>query len=205
MSITLGFKREGSLARKEVFEGPAGAYDVIGSSNSPKGCYTAVQPLFKNKNECSKSSPLPLSFDCVYQPAFVVESKNFLVFENFFYTSSALDVLSAVEKTAATSANAFPLLTNPKSFAAAATKICNTEWKSVQESYPKDTSPKDQMVKMCFSASYANAFLIDGLHMKEDKVLTVQKEVDGSEIEWALGAAYKEAADFLKKTNLRPN
>ena len=36
-----------------------------------------------------------------------------------------------------------------------------------------------------------------------DKVVTVQKDVDGSEIEWALGAAYKEAADFLKRTNLR--
>ena len=30
--------------------------------------------------------------------------------------------------------------------------------------------------------------------------------MDGSEIEWALGAGYKEIADFLKvKTNLRVN
>mmetsp|Transcript_27844 Transcript_27844/g.26676 ORF Transcript_27844/g.26676 Transcript_27844/m.26676 type:complete len:528 (-) Transcript_27844:358-1941(-) len=207
-----GYKREASTARKEVFEGPVGAIDITGSSNTPKACYTAVQPLFATKKECPKSSLLPLSFGCVYQPAFVTESKNFLVFENFFYTSSALGVVSASTPVVETKKSdskdavisAYPLLTNPKNFAAAATKICNTDWKTVQETYPLDTSPKDQMVKMCFSASYANAFLIDGLHMKEDKVLTVQKEVDGSEIEWALGAAYKEAADFLKRTNLRP-
>ena len=42
--------------------------------------------------------------------------------------------------------------------------------------------------------------------MSENKAITIQQEVDGSEIEWALGAGYKEIADFLKvKTNLRVN
>lgn len=35
--------------------------------------------------------------------------------------------------------------------------------------------------------------------------MALSEQVDGSEIEWALGAAYKEAADFLTlKSNLRP-
>lgn len=204
MAIT-GYKRASSSERKEVFEGPEGAINVLGSSNSSKACYTALKPLFTDVKVCKESSPAPYSFDCVYQPAFVTDSKNLLVFENFFYTSSALAVLPVqAKKSDATDKSAYPLLTNAKNFAASASKICNTEWSKVQETYPKDTSPKDQMVKMCFSSSYANAFLVDGLHMKEDKLLTVQKEVDGSEIEWALGAAYKEAADFLKRTNLRP-
>jgi len=42
--------------------------------------------------------------------------------------------------------------------------------------------------------SYAYAFLVDGLKLKRDKLITVQREVDESEIEWALGAAYKEIA-----------
>jgi hypothetical protein len=31
----------------------------------------------------------------------------------------------------------------------------------------------------------------------------VQQRVDGTEIEWALGAAYKEALDLMKLNNLR--
>ena len=43
-----------------------------------------------------------------------------------------------------------------------------------------------------------------GLGLNEKKAITIQQEVEGSEIEWALGAGYKEIADFLKvKTKRR--
>ena len=45
--------------------------------------------------------------------------------------------------------------------------------------------------------SYATSFLIDGLKLPLTKEITVQRNVDGSEIEWALGAVYKELEDFL--------
>ena len=58
-------------------------------------------------------------------------------------------------------------------------------------------------VTRCFSTSYAAKFLVNGLGLPSDKRLTIQKYVEDSEIEWALGAAYKEASDFLRKYNLR--
>jgi hypothetical protein len=113
--------------------------------------------------------------------------------------SSALGV-----KPVGGSATSFPLQTTPAEFQAAANKVCVLPWQTVQSSYPVDGQGKDVNTKLCFIASYANMFLTQGLGVRRDKVVTVQKDVDGSEIEWALGAAYKEAADFLKRTNLRP-
>ena len=56
---------------------------------------------------------------------------------------------------------------------------------------PKDKQGKDSNLRWCFSASYAASFLIDGIKLADSKAITVQKEVGDSEIEWALGAAYK--------------
>ena len=46
-------------------------------------------------------------------------------------------------------------------------------------------------------------FLLRGMSLEPTRSITVTKEVDGSEVEWALGAAYKEAAELLKRSNLR--
>lgn len=172
--------------------------EIVGASNKPNACLNAItHSLFISPKTCPEPIDLPHSFNCVNQPKFVTESKNILVFENFYYTSSALAVLS-VDKSAV-----FPLLTNPKNILVAAEEMCNTEWSEADKTYPKDSQPKDTNLKLCFGASYANAFLINGLGLREDKEIIIQKEVDGSEIEWALGAVYKELASFLKATNLR--
>ena len=39
----------------------------------------------------------PFTFNCVHQPAFVADSENFLVFENFYYVSSALGMGKATQ------------------------------------------------------------------------------------------------------------
>ena len=57
--------------------------------------------------------------------------------------------------------------------------------------------------KLCYGASYAYSFLVQGLGLSEDKSVTIQKFVDKSEIEWALGAAFKEIADLIRRNNLR--
>ena len=57
---------------------------------------------------------------------------------------------------------------------------------------------------MCFLSAFSYSFLVDGLGLDREKVVTIQQSVGSSDIEWALGAAYKEAAEFLKRTNLRP-
>ena len=61
------------------------------------------------------------------------------------------------------------------------------EWEKASSEYPRDSQPKDTTLKLCFSSSYAASFLNSGLGLSDDKVLTIQKEVQGSEIEWALG------------------
>ena len=193
--LILGFSREAAQTRREVYEGPDGAVTVSGNSNvAADACPLALAPLFINQQECSTTKVTPHSFNCVYQPAFVAESKNFLVFENFFYTSSALSVASAAPTTKIEKENSttspFPLLTSPKNFLTAATTICNTEWSTAQAEYPKDNQPRDTTLKLCFSSSYAATFLMKGLRLAEDKIVTVQKEVDGSEIEWALGECF---------------
>ncbi len=209
--LNAGFARPGTVARKETYEGPQGVYFNISGAADASICTTTVANVFSGGagKTCDKSHEGPFSFGCTYQPAFVAESKNFLLFENFFYMSSAIGV-KPVSAVAATPANAppvapaFPLITTPSHILDATSKICNTEWSAVQTVYPLDSQPKDVNTKMCFIGAYSYSFLTHGLGIPADKQVTIQREVGKSEIEWALGAAYKEAADFLKRTNLRP-
>lgn len=174
------------------------------------------------------SLALPQTFNCVHQPSFVAQSPNILAFENFFYMSSALAVPPAPARggihhhhaivsggngghhnTSTSTAvvvqpTTFPLETTPSLIRKTSDHFCALPYAAVDQAYPKDAQPKDVNGKMCFLSAFAYAFLVDGLKIPADKTITIQKEVDGSEIEWALGAAYKEAAGFLKRTNLRP-
>lgn len=203
-----GFIRPATEERQEPYQGPAGSYNVHGSSTD-KGstCETAMQSLFtpstemKSNENCEDDGPY--SFKCVYQPDFVKASKNFLVFENFFYIASAIGVKQASDIQSNEKA-AFPLVTTPKNFKTASEQVCAKSWSELESDYPLDKSCEKCNQKWCFGATYASLFLTNGIGMDENKKITIQKEVDGSEIEWALGAAYKEASDFLKRTNLRP-
>lgn len=223
-----GYQRSAADPVSEPYQGPAGLA-VVGNSDESIGyCPTVVAKIFKyfhHGNNAAQtatatptaepvcdlaSQPAPHSFGCVHQPDFVAQSANFLIFENFYYMASGINVQPAGGAPAAAGANGtspkavFPLRTTAANIKAAASKVCSADWSTVQATYPLDNQPKDVGLKMCFSGSYAYSFLVDGLKIDEHKILTIQKEVGASEIEWALGAAYKEAADLLKRTNLRP-
>lgn len=200
--LNVGYKRDASAKRKEVYEGPDTGTGVVGFSNG-RQCMPMLSKLFESKKTCDVQYTKPYSFDCVHQPAFVAASENFLVFENFYYVSSALGIGA---RDGSKSGTQYPLLTSPASFKGASDEICAVEWSQAQTTFPKDSQPKDTNIKLCFAASYAHQFLIKGLGLSEDKKVTIQREVEGSEIEWALGAAYKEVADFLvMKSSFRPN
>jgi len=211
--LNSGFSRPGTIARKEVYEGPQGVYfNISGSANTAEGyCSTSIIPIFTGdssttaaSNTCEKSGPH--SFGCVYQPDFVAASTNILLFENFYYVSSALGVkpYTATAAEQAASATAFPLVTTPANILEASNRYCSLEYNILGTTYPLDSQPKDVNTKMCFIGSYAYDFVTSGLKLAKDKVVTIQKDVGKSEIEWALGAAYKEGADFLLKKYLRP-
>lgn len=199
--LNKGYKRDAETARKEVYEGPDGSFSVVGGA-AQKQCMPLLDALFVTKDECDDEALLqPFSFNCIHQPEFVAKSENFLVFENFYYVSSALGIGA---KDGDKSGDQFPLITSPESFKTAAEDYCSTDWADAQESYPKDKQGKDTDTKLCFGASFSHQFLTKGLGLAEDKQITIQQEVDGSELEWALGAAYKEIADLLKvHPNLR--
>jgi hypothetical protein len=161
------------------------------------------------------TQPRPHSFNCVHQPDFVLQSSNILAFENFFYVASALGVQplgsgssSSIASNDSTSSSSqvavFPLQTTPLRLYESSKHFCSLDWSTIQQHYPRDAQPKDVNLKACFLGAYAYSFLVDGLKLPVHKPITIQKEVQGSEIEWALGAAYKEAAGFLKRSNLRP-
>jgi hypothetical protein len=65
---------------------------VVGSaSGKEKTCLNKLSLLFSNKtSNCPSMRNRPMSFNCVYQPKFVKQSMNFLVFENFYYVSSGI-------------------------------------------------------------------------------------------------------------------
>lgn len=188
-----GYSRDAGVKRKEVYEGPDGNIAVQGSSTKSNKCTSAVAKIF-NKDTGSCPGKGPYSFNCVSQPDFVRKSSNVLLFENFYYVSSALGLLPNGKKSAKIT---------PKQLGSAASDVCGEKWDDVQAKYPLDKQPKDANVKWCFSSSFSKAFLTTGLGFSEDKSITVQQEVDGSEIEWALGAAYRECADLILKGTLR--
>ncbi|RYG59653.1 hypothetical protein EON64_20015 [archaeon] len=140
----------------------------------------------------------------------MTQAPRILAFENFFYVASALGVQGegpeggAGRGNSSSRATVFPLVTTPQKFLEASEKFCNSDWKDVTVHYPLDSQEKDVNKKACFLGVYAYGFLVEGLRIPSSKRITIQKDVAGSEIEWALGAAYKEAAGFLKRTNLRP-
>lgn len=185
-----------------------------GSTNSdsikPSGptCSRNVAALFNSAistDKCSLSGPY--SFGCVHQPDFIAKSPNILAFENFFYMASAIGVKSihaGKEKENKSNDEKFPLETTPRLIKEASDKFCSLHWNEVEKSYPIDSQPKDVNQKTCFISAFAYSFLVDGLKIPDDKTITIQREVGTSEIEWALGAAYKETADLLKRTHLRP-
>jgi Golgi nucleoside diphosphatase len=202
--LNTGFSRPEQTSRENFYEGPDGKFQVIGVANDEKECFQSLQALYQPENTISDKceDDGPYSFRCVYQPNFLKESKNFLVFENFFYTAKAVGIQST--NVPDTSNEQFPLLTTPSKMREASKEVCQTPWNNFTGKFPKDSSPADQNSRWCFSAAYTASFLTDGLGLADNKVVTIQKEVDGSEVEWALGAAYKEAATFLTKTSLRP-
>jgi Golgi nucleoside diphosphatase len=200
-----------------VYVGPTGSFHVVGGGDDrAHACHEILEGiLFPLKHgikheKCQSLVDHPvdhISFNCIYQPAFVRQSKNFLVFENFFYAASGMGTLPAghdpLETADADRESDFPLQTSPREYRHSAEEACGLSWDKIQMNFPRDATSKEQNTRWCFSASYAYLFLTHGIGLKYDQVITVQQSIENSDIEWALGAAYKEAAGTLGRSFLR--
>jgi Golgi nucleoside diphosphatase len=198
--LNRGFRRSKGTERKDVYEGAGGNFHVVGSASGADSCVKAITSVLiepQKSMSCKHQKP-PYTMGCVHQPDFVKHSSNILVFENFFYAASGAGTLPADHEEAQVSTGIFPLLTSSKEFVDSANEICRPNWKDLQEIAPKDNQPKDAAAKLCFSLSYASAFIDYGLGIDANKKIMVQKEIFGTDIEWALGAAYIEALAFTK-------
>ena len=194
-----GFSRSVSSS-SSVYEGPDGS-PVYGTADSSGMCLNQVKSLFQPKT-CDKYKSV--SFGCVYQPRFLAESLNILVFENFYYMASGIGIMPAGHAPDAKPSNSFPLVTSISEMEESAREVCGYNWTQVNLYFPKDASGSDNNIKFCFVTSLMTSFLSNGLGIGVNKHLTIQQSVGGADIEWALGAAYKEAADLLKRDhNLR--
>lgn len=206
--LNSGYLREKGRASKTPYDGPNGDFYVIGSGDgTDKSCHEHLEAaLFPKRHgvvaDC-KEEPNFVSFDCVHQPPYVRKSKNILIFENFFYAASGLAVNPRGHGDIISTSAEFPLETSPKEYLDSAQEVCAMPWDRVKQNLPKDAQPDEQNSKWCFAATYAYLFLTHGMGLHDDQSVLVQQTIGHSDIEWALGAAYKEMSDMLGPNYLR--
>ena len=175
-----GYAAAEGAARESPYDG-ASATSVAGVATDGGACFSAAHALFSRTAHCEHDA---CSFGGVYQPARLARTP-MLAFENVHYVTSALGIDAR---------NA-----SPRAFRAAADGVCAETWDGLNAAFPRDAQGKDNNVKWCFGASYLAAFLGEGLGLAADHPVRVQQFVGGFEIEWALGAAIKEASDLANR------
>ena len=70
------------------------------------------------------------------------------------------------------------MITSPLELKEAALEVCKMSYEEVSIKYPRDGQSKDVATKLCFSLSYTSSFLINGLHIPENKYITIQRNKD---------------------------
>ena len=108
--------------------------------------------------------------------------------------ASAVGTLPAGHDETATKGGSFPLLTSPEEFLHSATEVCPVPWEKMNTQFPKEASHN---ARWCFSTMYAYLFLTHGIGLRDGQEITVQQSVGSADVEWALGATYKELSDEL--------
>jgi Golgi nucleoside diphosphatase len=193
-----GYVKAKGDSAASIYEGVP-SHKTIGGGNG-ETCHAEVEAaMFVNRHgttnnkKCNKNATT-VSFDCIHQPSYVRKSENILVFENFFYAASAVGTMPAGHENNPSATHEFPLLTSPKEFLDSASEVCATPWGDMDTRFPKE---KSQNARWCFSTTYAYLFLTHGIGLKEEQAITVQQSIGGADVEWALGAAYKELSDGL--------
>ncbi|KAJ8602570.1 hypothetical protein CTAYLR_008763 [Chrysophaeum taylorii] len=147
-------------------------YDVLPGAGSYDECKAWVSRLFNNTERCDYSDCSNLIPSGTFQPHNLAATA-LLGFENIYYTAASLNL---------------PLPDiRVRDFETGARNVCD------------NTFLVADGPKLCFAATYIHLFLHEGLKLPEDKVLKVQQQVEGHDLDWALGAAIYEAAKSITK------
>jgi len=194
-----GYAKPVGMQHSSIYEGIS-SHEIIGKGNDEL-CHSEVEAAMFSKRhggvdaKCHRDTTT-VSFDCIHQPSFVRKSENILVFENFFYTASAVGTMPANHEANPAAKSGFPLHTSPKEFLDSAQEVCSVPWDSMNTRYPREPS---QNSRWCFSTTYAYLFLTHGIGLADDHAITVQQSIGSADVEWALGATYKELSDELER------
>ena len=205
--LNKGYNRSRDTPRKDVFDGSDQSGVIIEGVSDKTTCTKVIKDEVINavkQKTCKNKNDGQYTMDCVFQPKWIAESQNFLVFENFYWAASGTNIMKANHGASDLDQKAeFPLVTFPKEFKDASQEVCGKSWDQIDLEYPKDNQGKENNNKWCFILSYTASFLIEGLKLSWVKPVTVQRVVGDSEIEWALGAVYKVISTVLILTLLR--
>lgn len=166
-----------------------GVYDPVPGAASAADCRSAVTAsLFPASEPCAFEIGCSGMQGAAQPSGILDQSDRLLLFENFYYTAAMLGLPmpeAAVQD-----------------YAAAATRVCDMDWAALEVSeYPKDGSEKDELAKLCFSATYIAVFLSKGLGLSDDKPILIQHDIQGHDIDWSLGAAIVDATDYIARAN----
>jgi len=142
------------------------------STGSFENCQKEIKSLW-DKEDCQYSS---CGFQGVFQPKITTEK--FFAIENFFYTASFFSVshqMGFLER-----------------IETAGLSFCQDSWSNLKKTYPK--ADDEELSKYCFSAAYLPQVLREAYNFPEDADVEIKKEINGNDIDWALGAVLNKLA-----------
>jgi len=137
-------------------------------------CTDLLRPLL-NKTGCSPDSNT-CSLDASFQPS-LAGTKDFFGFSEFYYTSE--DTLKIAG------------IWDYERFRSKASEYCATDWSELQTNWKNKMYKADEnrLKNQCFKSAWVSLVLHEGLNFpKTGKKLTSLQTINGTEIQWALGA-----------------
>ncbi|GAB2297192.1 hypothetical protein Dimus_031305 [Dionaea muscipula] len=160
----IGYSHHATTSRNLSPVSLASSFHAAGNFSECRSA--ALMLLHGRKEEC-------LSQQCSSESTFMPKLHgNFLATENFFYTSKFFGL--------APKAALSDLML-------AGQRYCEDEWSSIKSKY--SSLDEEDLLRYCFSSAYIVALLHDslgiGLH---DERIMYTNEVDGTPLDWALGA-----------------
>lgn len=166
-----GYTKEAGMSPDGVYGGHEGKLEGVGDFDA---CRERAKLILDKKATCAKP---PCSFGGVHMPD-MKAAGSMIVFENFYHTAKNAGI-AGMDKGV-----------SPDKFSEYGRRFCGTPWKDLHSDaspFPALKGDSQAYAKTCFSLAYLSAFLQHGLNLQAGDPIPVLGNVDGADIEWALG------------------